>query len=243
MPDAIFAEPKLAEIYDLLDSPDRPDLDPYLAIADEFQVHSVIDLGCGTGTLACSLAALGKEVVGIDPAAASLNVARRKTYAARVHWISGTAAQLKGLQADLITMTGNVAQVFVTDEEWMTTLRACRDALRPNGRLVFEVRDPTKEAWKGWNRDQSCQTIEAPGIGTVEFWVELMHVQLPLVSFRHIFVFRKDGSVMKSESTLRFRSRSEIAEALSRAQLTVESVRDAPDRPGLEFIFLAHSSP
>jgi hypothetical protein len=137
-------------------------------------------------------------------------------------------------------MTGNVAQVFVTDEEWMATLRACHDALRPGRRLVFEVRDPTKEAWKGWNREQSYKTIEAPGIGTVESWVELMNVQLPLVSFRYTFVFREDGSVRTSDSTLRFRSRSEIAETLSRAGFTVESVRDAPDRPGLEFVFIAH---
>lgn len=239
MPDALFAEPRLAEIYDLLDSPDRADLAPYLAIADEFHAHSIIDLGCGTGTLACRLASRGFEVVGIDPATASLNVARRKASADRVRWISGTAAQLKGLHADLITMTGNVAQVFVTDEEWMTTLRACHDALRPGGRLVFETRDPGKEAWKGWNREQSYKTIEAPGIGTVESWAELINVQLPLVSFRHTFVFRKDESVMASESTLRFRSRSEIAETLSRAQFTVEAVRDAPDRPGLEFVFIA----
>ena len=239
-PDALFAEPKLAEIYDLLDNPNRPDLAPYLAIADEFGAHSVIDLGCGTGTLACRLAARGFEVVGIDPAAASLDVAKRKVYADRVRWITGTATQLIGLHADLITMTGNVAQVFVKDQEWMTTLRACRDALRPDGRLVFEVRDPTKEAWKGWNREQSSQTIEAPGIGTVESWVELMNVQLPLVSFRSTFMFRKDGNVMTSESTLRFRTRSEIAETLSHAHFTVESVRDAPDRAGLEFVFIVH---
>ena len=240
MPDALFAEPKLAEIYDLLDSSDRLDLAPYLAVADEFHAHSVLDLGCGTGNLACRLAALGKEVVGVDPAAASLAVAKRKAYADRVRWIPGTVAQIKGLDADLITMTGNVAQVFVQDEEWMTTLHACRDALRPGGRLVFEVRDPAKEAWKGWNREQSYKTIEASSIGIVESWVELVNVQLPLVSFRYTFVFRKDGSVMTSESTLRFRTRSEIAETLSRAQFTVESVRDAPDRPGLEFVFIAH---
>jgi len=240
MPDALFAEPKLAEIYDLLDSPDRADLAPYLAIADEFHAHSVLDLGCGTGNLACRLAALGKEVIGVDPAVASLAVASRKAYANRVRWITGTAAQLKGVDVDLITMTGNVAQVFVLDEEWMATLRACRDALRPSGRLVFEVRDPAKEAWKRWNREQSYKTIEASDIGTVESWVELVNVQLPLVSFRHIFVFRKDGSVMTSESTLRFRTRSEITETLSRAGFTVEAVRDAPDRPGLEFVFLAH---
>jgi len=240
MPDAIFAEPKLAEIYDLLDSPDRPDLPPYLAIADEVNARSVIDLGCGTGVLACRLAALGKEVIGIDPAAASLDVAKRKAYADRVRWITGTAAQLQGLHADLITMTGNVAQVFVTDEEWMDTLRACRDALSPSGRLIFEVRDPAKEAWKGWNREQTYQTVDAPGIGTVESWVELVRVHLPLVSFRYTFLFQKDGRVMTSESTLRFRTRSEIADTLSCAQLTVESVRDAPDRPGLEFVFFAY---
>jgi len=241
MPDAIFADPRLAEIYDLLDDSDRPDLAPYLAIADEFNAHSVIDLGCGTGVLACRFAALGdREVVGIDPAAASLDVAKRKACADRVRWITGTAAQLQGLHADLITMTGNVAQVFLTDEEWIATLRACREALNPGGRLVFEVRDPAKEAWKGWNREQSYRTVEAPGIGTVESWVELVHVQMPLVTFRHIFVFQKDGSIMASESTLRFRTRSEITETVTGGQLAVESVRDAPDRPGLEFVFLAH---
>ncbi len=240
MPDALFAEPKLAEIYDLLENPDRRDLVSYLAIADEFGAHSVIDLGCGTGNLACRLAARGFEVVGIDPAAASLDVDKRKVYAPLVRWIMGTAAQLEGLHSHLIIMTGNVAQVFVTDEEWMVTLRACRDALRPDGRLVFEVRDPTAEAWKGWNREQSYKTIKAPGIGTVESWVELTHVALPLVTFRSTFVFRQDGSVLTSDSTLRFRSRSEIAETLSRAGFAVESVRDAPDRPGLEFVFIAH---
>ena len=87
MPDALFAEPKLAEIYDLFNDPARPDLAPYLAIADSIHAHSVIDLGCGTGNLACRLAARGKEVVGIDPAAASLEVAKRKAAADRVRWI------------------------------------------------------------------------------------------------------------------------------------------------------------
>lgn len=240
MPDAYYAEPKLAETYDLFNDSARPDLAPYLAMADEFHAHSVIDLGCGTGNLACRLAARRKEVVGIDPATASLEVAKRKAYADQVRWITGTAAQLQGLSADLITMTGNVAQVFVTDEEWMATLRACRDALRPNGRLVFEARDPAKEVWKGLNREQTYTTIEAPEIGTVESWVEHLSVQLPLVSFRSIYIFHKDGSTLTSESTLRFRTRSEITETLSRAGFTVEAVRDAPDRPGQEFVFIAH---
>jgi len=76
VPDAIFGEPRLAELYDPLDA-DRRDLDAYLAIAAEFGAATVLDIGCGTGTLACLLAERGLDVIGADPAAASLDVARR----------------------------------------------------------------------------------------------------------------------------------------------------------------------
>ncbi|SFI41770.1 Ubiquinone/menaquinone biosynthesis C-methylase UbiE [Paenibacillus sp. UNC496MF] len=239
MADPLFEEPRLADVYDLFDSPDRPDLDPYVAMADEFGARTIVDLGCGTGNLACRLASLGKEVIGVDPALASLAVARRKTCAERVNWIHGTADALVGLQADLITMTGNVAQVFLADEEWSSVLHACRAALRPGGRLVFEVRDPAKQAWRNWDRAQTYQEIDSPSGGRVASWTDLLDVRLPLVSFRHTFVFRGDGNVLTSDSTLRFRSKGDIMDALSAAGLSVEDIRDAPDRPGLEFVFIA----
>lgn len=77
MADAIFEDPRLAQIYDALDG-DRTDLEAYLDLADEFDAHSVLDIGCGTGTLACRRAQRGLKVTGIDPAAASLEVARHK---------------------------------------------------------------------------------------------------------------------------------------------------------------------
>ena len=83
MADALFSEPRLAELYDPLD-PDRSDLDVYAAMAAEFGAETVVDLGCGTGTLACLLARRGLAVTGADPAAASLEVARRKPGADRV---------------------------------------------------------------------------------------------------------------------------------------------------------------
>ena len=39
---------------------------------------TVLDVGCGTGTLACLLATRGLEVAAANPAAASLSVARHK---------------------------------------------------------------------------------------------------------------------------------------------------------------------
>jgi SAM-dependent methyltransferase len=235
--DAIFNERRLVDIYDPL-HPDRSDLEPYLALIHEFGVRSVLDIGCGTGTFACLLAQLGKEVTGIDPATASVEVARRKPGADRVRWLVGEATTLPPLAVDLVTMTGNVAQVFLTDEDWVAALRAAHGALRPGGLLVFEVRDPARQEWTEWNRAQTSRRIAIPEVGAVESWVEVTDTDLPLVSFRWTFVFENDGVTLVSNSTLRFRSQAEIGESLRAASLDIDDVRDAPDRPGREFVFI-----
>ncbi len=241
VPDPIFANPRLAEIYDPLD-PDRSDLVPYLAMAEEFEAHSVLDLGCGTGTLACLLAAKGLEVVGVDPAEASLRVARRKAGADRVHWHLGDATTLPPVEVDLALMTGNVAQVFLDDSDWGTALSCIRGALHPSGRVVFEMRDPARRGWEEWNRKDSFSRVEIPGAGIVESWVEVTDVSLPRVTFRWTYRFENDGAILTSDSTLRFREREEVEASLSEAGFAVLDVRGAPDRPGREFVFVAGSN-
>ncbi len=238
MSDAIFENPRLAGIYDGLD-PDRGDLDAYAAMAAEFGARSVLDVGCGTGTFACLLAARGLEVTGVDPAAASLAVARAKPGADAVRWLHGDATCLPPLQVDLACMTGNVAQVFITDDEWSATLRGVRAALRPGGRLVFETRDPARQAWLRWTRDQSFSRRDIEGAGVVQSWHELSDVSGELVSFRSVVVFEADDAVLTSTSTLRFRDRGEVAGSLAAHGYQLDGVRDAPDRPGLEFVFIA----
>jgi len=237
-PDAIFAHPRLAEIYDHFDA-DRSDLDAYAAMVREFGARSVLDVGCGTGTFACLLAAASIDVVGVDPAAASLDVARCKPGAERVRWLLADATTLPSLAVDVATMTGNVAQVFVDDADWLAALAGIRRALRPSGRLVFEVRDPARRAWKSWNSATSFSRTEITDVGTVEAWVELTEVSPPLISFRWTFRFEQDGAVLTSDSTLRFREKGEIEASLAEAGFQVLDVREAPDRPGREFVFLA----
>ena len=60
-----------------------------------------------------------------------------------------------------------------------------------------------------------------------------------LVSFRSIFVFEADGVALTSELTLRFRRRDEVADSLMAAGFVVDDLRDAPDRPGRELVFVA----
>jgi SAM-dependent methyltransferase len=236
--DAIFEHPRLAAIYDALD-PDRSDLEAYVDIADELNADSVVDVGCGTGTFALLLAGRGLEVTGVDPAAGSLAVARAKPGAERVRWVHGDATSLPPLQVDLATMTANVAQAIVDPLDWEATLRSLYAVLPPGGYLVFETRDPAYRAWEQWNRSASYSRTEIREVGRVESWVEMTDVSGPLVSFRGTWVFASDGQVLTSDSTLRFRERDEVEASLIQHGYAVDEVRDAPDRPGRELVFLA----
>lgn len=238
MPDAIFAHPRLAALYDAFDG-SRDDLDFYLGLVDELAADLVLDIGCGTGSLAVRLVTAGRNVVGVDPAEASLEIAKLKDGAADVAWIHGDASALPALGADLAVMTGNVAQVFLTDAAWDQTLRAIAGALRPGGHLAFETRRPECRAWQEWAEDPEPLALDVSGVGIVERRLRVTQVELPFVSFRYTYRFADDGAVVSSDSTLRFRSRGQVESSLAACGYRVVEVRDAPDRPGRELMFIA----
>ena len=242
VPDAIFTHPRLAAIYDAFDGP-RDDLAAYAGIAEELGAHRVLDVGCGTGCLALLLARSGYAVVAVDPATASLEVARSKGESAAVNWIQGDAAQLPAVGADLAVMTGNVAQVFLSDTDWAQALAAIGGALRPHGYLVFETRRPGRRVWQDWAADTRPVILDVPGSGPVEQCRAVTAVNLPFVSFRCTYTFAADGAVITSDSTLRFRSRDEVEASLAAQGYQVLEVREAPDRPGQEFVFIAERTP
>lgn len=238
VPDAIFAHPRLAPVYDAFEE-DRADLVPYLQMVDSLGSHHVLDLGCGTGCLALLLAEAGHRVTALDPAEASLRVAESKPGAESVTWIHGDVTLLPPLEADAALMTGNVAQVFVDDNDWTATLQGIRRALRPQGHLIFETRRPHRREWEEWAVESAPAVRDIPGIGEVEQRLEITEVDLPCVSFRYTYTFALDGSVLTSDSTLRFRSRAEVETDLASQGFRTVDVLEAPDRPGLEYVFVA----
>lgn len=238
MPDALFAHPRLASIYDAFDG-QRDDLTAYLDIAEELGADRVLDIGCGTGSLALLLAENGRTVVGVDPAWASLEVAKSKEKTATITWVHGDATKAPAFNADLAMMTGNVAQVFLTDEAWKQAVGAAHAALRPRGYLAFETRRPERRAWEEWAADTGPVILDIAGTGPVEQRREVTSVSLPFVSFRCTYTFLTDGAVLTSDSTLRFRSRYEVESSLAASGFRVLDVREAPDRPGREFVFIA----
>jgi SAM-dependent methyltransferase len=239
-PDPAFADPRLAALYDVFDN-DRSDLDTYVAIAEEVRAGTVLDIGCGTGSLAVRLAAQGLTVVGVDPAGASLDVARAKPHAERVTWVLGDATALGslGLAADLAVMTGNVAQVFVSDDDWARTLDAVCACLRPGGWFAFETRRPEVRDWERWDVEPS--TVAVPGGAVVVVSMTVTEVALPLVTFESTTTV--GGEAVSSSSTLRFRQQHEVERDLREHGFEVTDVREAPDRPGKELVFLARRIP
>ena len=202
----------------------------------------MLDVGCGTGTFACALAAGGFDVVAVDPARASLELARQKTDAAQVRWLFGDATTLPPLSVDIATMTGNVAQVFLADADWSATLASIRSALKSGGHLLFETREPSRRGWTEWTRRQTFQRVEIDGVGAVQSWEEVTDVNPPFVTFDSYRLFEADGAQYVSPSTLRFRDRYESTLLLQASGYEVLDVRDAPDRPGRELVFIARST-
>jgi SAM-dependent methyltransferase len=205
------------------------DTDFYVGLAADLDARTILDLGCGTGLLTRELASDGRLVIGVDPSPAMLAYARRQPGADRVQWVEGDAGALGTPAADLAIMTGNVAQVFLDDAEWATTLRAIHAALRSGGRLAFESRNPDDQAWERWNRESTYERIESPH-GPMECWLELVSVGDGRVRFEGHNIFTATGEVVVASSELRFRSRAELIDSLIDAGFAVEHVYGDWDR-------------
>ena len=136
---AEFSDSRLVALYDTL-NPFGDDSEFFCKQVEQLSAKTIIDLGCGTGLLTVELAKRGYQMIGIDPSAAMLVVARAKPYANKVKWIQGSFEQMEGLRADVVLMTSHVAQFFLKEHEWRTMLRAAHNALTVGGHLVFDIR-------------------------------------------------------------------------------------------------------
>lgn len=217
-----YVDPRLVALYDI-ENASRDDTDFYLGLADELEAHRIVDLGCGTGVLTRQLAASGRQVVGIDPAPAMLAVARQRPGADQVQWVEGDVHALRLRDVDLVVMTGNVAQVFLEDAQWLSTLQAIYVALRPDGHLAFESRNPHDRAWERWNREATYERFDSPN-GPMETWLEVVGASNGRVHLEGHNAFLSTGQVLVVADELRFRSVEELAGTLTETGFTIENV-------------------
>jgi len=221
--------PLLVEVYDV-QCAGRWDHDFYLALADELGTRSVVDIGCGTGVFAVDAAERGLRAVGVDPAAAILDVARRRPGGDAVEWVHGGPESVPDGSADLAIMMGHVAQYFVDDGDWSEQLTQANRLLAAGGYLAFETRNPTI-GWAGrWIRARSETTYPHPRGGEFTSWVETQSVTGPEDSYTMVHqgnTVLPDGQHLQTLETLRFRSPDEIRSSLADAGF--EIVREFGD--------------
>ena len=232
-----YQTPQIAEIYDTA-NPMAEDTEFYVSLAG-LHSGSVLDLGCGTGTLCCMLAKRGHRVTGIDTASAMLAVARRKPHAEHVEWIETSAQIYRSMRRfDLIVMTGHAFQCLLGDADALAVLETMQRHLKEGGRVGFETRNPHidwVDAWAGKGRMLAD--------GQITETITITAKDGELISFETSY--RHPGGTLTTNSTLRFPSREHVVEWITRSGMAVRDVFGdwnagcfEPSR-SLEMIFVA----
>lgn len=206
--DRLFDEAEFADFYDL-ENGGGNDLDFCRSLAAD--AGSLLDLGCGTGELAVSLGT-GRRVVGVDPAAAMLDIARAKPGSQQVRFVEGDARTIRLAETfDLVVMTGHAFQVFLTEVDQRAVLATIAAHLSPRGRFVFDSRNPAAREWEEWVPQASERRLQHPRHGSVRAWNEVAHdAATGIVTYQTHYLTETSGQHLSASSRILFTARPKI---------------------------------
>ncbi len=222
--DPIYNDPALVQFYDAANSA-RDDYDMCLALAAEGPqpARTVLDLGCGTGTLAAEMSARC-TVTGVDPAAAMLNVARKRPNGGAIRWVQADARDVRlGERFDLVVLTGHVFQVFLTPQDRSAVLRTIAAHLAPGGRFIFDTRKPDFPAPKERSAQASQRMLNHPDLGQVLTWnTSQFDPTTSVLNYQNHFQVISTGQVHSAGAQIAYPSKDQVATQIQAAGLTVD---------------------
>ncbi|PYP77004.1 MAG: class I SAM-dependent methyltransferase [Gemmatimonadetes bacterium] len=228
----------------------RTDVAFYLEEAARSGASSrVLELGCGTGRLTLPLARAGHEVTGIDLSPAMLARGREKLAAEpqsvreRVTLLEGDARRIALAEKpsfDLVVAPFRVLQHFTAIPDQLEVLDGARRHLRPGGRLVFDVFNPS---YASMTRDRSAEVEDTPEQSlpdgrtlrrtvrvTAVHWVEqVSDVEL----IYHVRTGDRTERVVQSFG-MRWYTAAELTHVVARAGFRLEALYGGFDRPALD---------
>lgn len=218
-----YNQPELAILYDDENGWDAS-ADFYRDLAQRHGAATLLDLGCGTGTVTRGIvAATGGSAVGVDPAQPMLDVARGKTRGERVEWIRGDAREIRlGRRFDLVIMTGHAFQAFLTEADQVALFRTVAAHLAPQGRFAFDSRNPAAREWLEWVPGPSNRVVETAAYGAVEIWNEATMNPDRILDVQEHYRILASGKHLRSDFRLRFPAPEELWDGMMAAGLAVE---------------------
>jgi len=108
---------------------------------------SILDIGCGTGTLPISLAKLNYSISGVDLSEEMLSVAMAKAEIEKVNipFFQQNMVELEGFdQLDCVTIFCDSLNYLETEDQVKQTFIRVNESLKDNGLFLFDVHSPYK---------------------------------------------------------------------------------------------------
>ena len=208
-------------VYDQVNSWGKDD-EFFLELLKRTNAKQIADLGCGTGRLTTHFAKAGYQITAIDPNEEAIEEAKRKPHVEGVTWILGDSKDLKTNEYDVVIMTANVAQVFLTDSSWQEMISDVYRALKPGGHFVFDTRNPLAKVWEEWEKDTTPDLAEHPETGEqLAIYTEYEGFSEDVFTFYEIVKnVQTDEVLIHEKMQLRFRSQEDITDTLLQVGFT-----------------------
>lgn len=135
---------RFAEVYDYLmeDVPYEKYVDWVRRYAPNTEFPTLLDIGCGTGTLSLMFHEAGYDVCGVDLSESMLSIANQRMQEANVSipFYQMSMDELEGFNdLDIAVIPIDSINYLLHEEEVKETLNRVYDSLRPGGQLFFDV--------------------------------------------------------------------------------------------------------
>ena len=122
-----------------------------------------------------------------------------------------------------MVLTGHAFQVFLSDEDQRAVLETIAGHLSPEGRFVFDSRNPDAGEWRGWTPDASRRAFEHPTLGRIDAWNDVSSDPgTGIVTYQTHYQVVGAGRHLSASSHVRFSARDELERLIGEAGLQVD---------------------
>lgn len=142
-----------------------------------------------------------------------------------MRWAEGDGRTIRlGETFDMVLLSGHAFQVFLTREDQLAALKTIAAHLSPDGRFIFDSRNPLVEEWREWTPAGSERDIVHPVLGQVLAWNDVQHDPTTgVVEYGTFYRVAADGRAYTGRSKIAFPSHEELVTMVDEAGLVVET--------------------